>query len=156
MRAQRWSHEPPTRTVYEQSARDLVGELVKRYNRSFGTRHRLRIGTRETRPFKLSQRSKTLLDRFATLANTRDLHPFDWRRFYQHIREGRQEIPEHVLREQLERAGFAPDKADELAQLHAHLGNSSAFADRTRLPPMSELRWERAPMWRWKARRSPW
>lgn len=121
MRAQRWSPEPPTRGAYEQSARDLVGGLLKRYNGSFGTRHRLRIGAGEARPFKLSQRSKTLLDRFATLANTRGLHPFDWRRFYQLAREGRQEIPEHILREELERAGFATEKARELAHLHAHL-----------------------------------
>lgn len=121
MRAQRWSPEPPTCRVYEQSARDLVGALLKRYNRSFGTRHRLRIGARGARPFKLSQRSKTLLDRFATLANTRSLHPFDWRRFYELVREGRQEIPEHLLRAELERAGFAHEKACELAELYAHL-----------------------------------
>lgn len=121
MRAQRWSPEPPTRAVYEQSARELVGGLVKRYNRSFGTRHRLRIGAREGKPFKLSQRSTTLLDRFVILANTRALHPFDWRRFYLLVREGRQEIPEHVLREKLEQAGFGAKKAHELAQLYAHL-----------------------------------
>lgn len=54
IRAQRWSPEPPTRAVYEQSARDLVGELVRCYNRSFGTRHRLRIGARQVRPSRLS------------------------------------------------------------------------------------------------------
>lgn len=121
MRAQHWSPEPPTRAVYEQSARDLVGDLLKGYNRSFGTRHRLRIGAREARPFKLSQRTKTLLDRFTTLANTRALHPFDWRRFYQLVREGRQEMPGHVLCEKLELAGFASEKARELAQLYARL-----------------------------------
>lgn len=121
MPAQRWSPEPPTRAVYEQSARELVGGLVRRYNGSFGTRHRLRIGAREARPFRLSPRSETLLDRFVTLANTHSLHPFDWRRFYALVREGRQEIPGHVLRERFERAGFAAETARELAQLYAHL-----------------------------------
>lgn len=121
MRAQRWSLEPPSRAVYERAARDLVGGMVKSYNRSSGTRHRLRIGAREAKPFKLSQRTNTLLGRFATLANTHSLHPFDWRRFFELVREGRQEIPGHILRERLERAGFTPERARELAQLYVHL-----------------------------------
>ncbi len=121
LRAQRWSPEPPARAAYEEAAHDLVGTLLKRYNRSFGTRHRLRIGVREGRPFKLSQRTRTLLHRFVTLANTRSLHPFDWHRFYALVREGRQEIPGHILRDELERAGFPPEQARELAQLYAHL-----------------------------------
>lgn len=121
MRAQRWSPDPPTRAVYEQSARDLVRPLLKSYNRSFQTRHRLRIGAREGSSFRISERTQTLLRRFTTLANTRSLHPFDWRRFYLLVQEGRQEIPDHILRAKLEQAGFAPAKAQELARLYAHL-----------------------------------
>lgn len=121
MRARRWTPDPPTRAVYEQSARDLVQPLLRTYNRSFGTRHRLRIGAREEKPFKMSRITLTLLSRFTTLANTRSLHPYDWRRFYLLVREARQEIPDHILRARLEEAGFMPDKARDLAQLYAHL-----------------------------------
>lgn len=121
MRARRWTPDPPTRAVYEQSARDLVQPLLKAYNRSFGTRHRLRIAAREEKPFKMSRITQTLLSRFTTLANTRSLHPYDWRRFYLLVREARQEIPDHILRARLEEAGFTPEKARELARLYAHL-----------------------------------
>tara|TARA_R110002072_G_scaffold22383_20_gene78343 strand:+ start:138736 stop:139362 length:627 start_codon:yes stop_codon:yes gene_type:complete len=121
MRAQSWSPDPPTRAVYEQSARDLVRPLLKRYNRSFKTRHRLRIGAREKKPFMISERTRTLLGRFTVLANTHALHPFDWQRFYLLVREGWQEIPDHILRAKLEEAGFTPNKAQELARLYAHL-----------------------------------
>lgn len=121
MRAQRWSPDPPTRAVYEQSARDLVQPLLKSYNRSFQTRHRLRIGAREEKPFRVSERTRTLLDRFTILANTHSLHPFDWQRFYLLVREGRQEIPDHILRAKLQETGFTPDKAQELARLYVHL-----------------------------------
>lgn len=77
MRARRWSPDPPTRAINEQSAHDCLQPLLKAYNRSFGTRHRLRIGAREERPFKMSRITQTLLSRFTTLANTRSLHPFD-------------------------------------------------------------------------------
>ncbi len=121
MRARHWSPDPPTRAVYEQSARDLVQPLLRAYNRSFGTRHRLRIGFREEKPFRMSVITETLLSRFTTLANTRSLHPYDWRRFYLLVREARQQIPEHILRGRLEQAGFTQDKARELAQLYTHL-----------------------------------
>lgn len=121
MRARRWTPDPPTRAVYEQSARDLFQPLLRAYNRSFGTRHRLRIDAREEKPFRMSRIAQTLLSRFTTLANIRSLHPYDWQRFYLLVREARQEIPGPILRARLEEAGFRPDKASELAQLYTHL-----------------------------------
>lgn len=121
MRARRWSPEPPTTAIYVQAARDLVGPLLTRYNRAQGTRHRLRIGARERKPFKSSPRTETLLHRFTTLANTRGLHALDWKRFYLLVSEGRQEVPAHYLQEKFEQAGFTPEKASELAELYAHL-----------------------------------
>ena len=121
LRARRWSREPPTRAVYEQAARDLVQPLLRIYNRSFRTRHRLRKGAREQRSYTMSDITETLLARFTTLANTHSLHPYDWRRFYLLVREARQEVPDHIMRQRLEDAGFTPDKARDLAQLYVHL-----------------------------------
>lgn len=121
MRAGRWSPEPLTRAVYEQAAYDLVGPLLTRYNRVHGTRHRLSIDTRVSKPFKVSPRTQTLFDSFLGLANLGGLHSLDWQRFYLLARDSRQEIPEHILSAKLEEAGFAPAKSRELAELYAHL-----------------------------------
>lgn len=121
VRAQRWSVEPPTREIYVGAARELAGEVLRRYNRTFGTRYRLRIGVREGRPFKISDRTETLLHRFTVLANTSSLHSFDWERFYELVRAGRQQIPEHLLRSKLQDAGFSPARADHLSEIYQHL-----------------------------------
>lgn len=122
MRARRWSPDPPTEQVYSKSASDLIKPLLTRYNREFGTRHRLRIGGRRAaKPFRMSAKSETLLKRFTILANTSALHPLDWGRFYELVRAGRQRIPGHVMRDRLVVAGFTQEKADHLAKVYHHL-----------------------------------
>jgi hypothetical protein len=121
MRAKKWSPNPPNREVYVEAAQALAGTLLKQYNRSHGTRHRLRI-VRRTRPtFLMTERTATLLHRFTVLANVRALHYYDWQRFYALIREGRQELPEHIFRLLLVEAGFPSDRAGQLAEIYAHL-----------------------------------
>lgn len=121
IRAQRWQPDPPTRAVYEQSARDLLAPLLREYNRAYGTRHRLRIRSASGKGFRMSDRTRTLLGRFTILANTASLHPLDWRRFYQLVREGRQQIPGHILQEHLEKANFPLETARQLTDLYYHL-----------------------------------
>ncbi|GAA0625323.1 hypothetical protein GCM10009422_22380 [Brevundimonas kwangchunensis] len=121
VRAQRWEADPPTHAVYCKAARSLTGTLLTILNRNNATRYRLRIERLGTGRFKISPHSKTLLDRFALLANSSSLHPLDWRRFYALVREGRQEIPEGQLRASLVESGFSKTAAQELAELYGHL-----------------------------------
>lgn len=121
MRAKHWSPDPPTKDVYVEAARNLAGHLLKQYNRSQGTRHRLRIAPCTGPSFRMTERTATLLSRFTALANVRALHFYDWQRFYALIRQGRQELPGHVFCRLLVEAGFAADRASQLAEIYAHL-----------------------------------
>lgn len=121
MRAARWLPDPPTKAVYIEAARGLAGELLRQYNREFGSRYRLRIGARHGKAFAMSERTTTLLERFTILANTSSLHFYDWQRFYALVREGRQEIPDYLLRSHLTKAGFSSQRAVELAEIYIHL-----------------------------------
>lgn len=121
MRASLWSPDPPTAAVYSEAAQTLAGDLLKQYNRDFGTRHRLRIGTPQGKGFAMSERTATMLERFTILANTSSLHFYDWQRFYALVREARQEIPGHVFRARLIEAGFSGQRSAELAEIYAHL-----------------------------------
>ena len=121
VRASRWNPDPPTRSVYCEAAKSLVGPLLTLYNRAHSRRYRLRIEKTDRNRFRLSPRSAALLERFALLANKTSLHPLDWRRFYGLVSEGRQEIPEEELRSLLIAKGFSRDSADRLAELYTHL-----------------------------------
>lgn len=121
VRARRWSPDPPTRLVYCEAAKFLVGEMIKVYNKTHKTRLRLRIDTIGRHNFKMTKRTTTLLDRFTVLANTSSLHPLDWQRFYALVKEGRQEIPEHVIRSKLLESGFTREKVEYLSDLYQRL-----------------------------------
>lgn len=120
-RAARWSPDPPTTDVYVGAVRTLLGPLLTHYNRAHGARLRLRIESRRRLAFRPTPRTRLLFDRFALLANTCSLHPLDWRRFYDLVHEGRQKIPEAILRGMLIQKGFSQAKADHLADLYEHL-----------------------------------
>lgn len=120
VRAQRWNEDPLTAATYVTAARMLVRPLLLALNRMDGGTLRLQV-ERRRKDFRLTERSRRLLDRFALLANPRALHPLDWRRFYDLVSQGRQEIPAGVLRTQLRKAGFSREGADELASLYEHL-----------------------------------
>jgi len=121
MRAAQWTPNPLTKAVYIDSARALAGTLLKQYNRKFGARYRLRIGARRSKAFEMSERTTRLLERFTMLANTSSLHFYDWQRFYGLVREGRQEMPDHLLRSYLVEAGFPVQRASELTEIYRHL-----------------------------------
>lgn len=121
VRAERWVPDPPTRDAYCEAARSLASPLLSAYNHSHSTRYRLRIERANRDRIRLSARSAALLDRFALLANKTSLHPFDWRRFYELVSEGRQAIPEQEMRSLLIERGFSPDAAARLAELYSHL-----------------------------------
>lgn len=121
MRAAQWTPNPPTKAVYIDSARALAGTLLKQYNREFGARYRLRIGMRKSKAFEMSERTTRLLTRFTILSNTSSLHFYDWQHFYALVREGRQKIPDQLLRSYLVDTGFSPQRASELTEIYGHL-----------------------------------
>lgn len=109
----------PTTRAYVEFARAFFQPILRRYNRQFGTRHRLRVV--KAKGYVTPPQTKLLLDRFATLANVRSLHPNDWQRFYVFVRHSRSQIPEGMLRQLLMKKGFAADKARALDELYQHL-----------------------------------
>ncbi len=121
MRAMRWHPDPPSRDAYVAAARELVAPLLGAYNEASGQRYRMRIA-RVRKPVRLlSKRTRTLLDRFAVLANQKSLHPFDWDRFYRFVKESRRPLPMEAVRALLIEHGFPADRADSLAELYEHL-----------------------------------
>ncbi len=121
VRAHRWGEDPLTAQTYVAAARALVAPLLKTMSDADGGALKLRVERRRAPRFRMTARSRRLLDRFAHLANARALHPLDWRRFYDLVAEGRQVIPAGALRSELLAAGFAAEKAEELAALYEHL-----------------------------------
>lgn len=120
MRAARWDPDPPTRDAYVASARLVFGPALTAYNRRYGRRYRFRVWNAQYGP-KPSKRTLMLLDRFSVIANQSSLHPLDWRRFYEFVRDSRQELRFEVLESLLIERGFSKGKANQLAEVYAHL-----------------------------------
>lgn len=70
---------------------------------------------------KLPPRSAELFQAFVDRAGREYLHPLDWRRFYQFVRESRVSIAGEALHELLLRAGFSGPTACRLSELYTHL-----------------------------------
>lgn len=121
VRAQRWRPDPPTRANYIEAARLMVAPLLAAFNRSTGTRLRLRIEAEAVSAFRPTDRTQALLDRFVVCANPSCLHPLDWKRFYAMVLEGRQRIPTGDLRMRLTSEGFTSAAAGKLAEIYDHL-----------------------------------
>lgn len=122
VRAQEWSPDPPTYTVYCNAARALVGPLLSAYNRATGCRYRLRIPSLNALVPKLPPASQRNFDRFVKLANKSALHPLDWRRFYEFVwkSQARGLHPEDMTR-LLVSNGFAQQYAADIADIYEHL-----------------------------------
>ncbi len=120
MRAARWDPDPPTRDAYVASAKHIFGFALTAYNRKYAKRYRLRIRRARIGP-KPSKYTLELLDRFCVLANHQSLHTLDWRRYYDFIRNSRQELPAEILRLLLMERGFSENKAEHLADVYEHI-----------------------------------
>jgi hypothetical protein len=119
-----WGHKgvcPLFPAVYCAAARELTGPVLSEYNRANASRYRLRIGKAPRNQPKLTPKTEALLQRFALSANKVSLHPLDWKRFYALVRDGRQQLTEERMRQLLIDSGFAPAKAEHLADVHDHL-----------------------------------
>jgi hypothetical protein len=121
MRASTWNPDPPSRGTYCEAARTIIGPILKKYNRTYSTRHRFRIEKAPGHFVKISMKTGEMLNRFAVLANKSSLHPLDWKRFYEFVRKSRQELPNDQLSSLLAEKGFSGSYAEHLAEIYEHL-----------------------------------
>ncbi|WP_337287888.1 hypothetical protein [Candidatus Methylomirabilis sp.] len=122
IRAERWSpNDPPSYETYCTAAKELIAPLLSSYNRQSHTRHRMTIFTKERLEPKLQPQSAKLFKRFTVLANTSSLHPLDWRRFYEFVRDSRSRLCEEDLARLLIKDGFPEQYAWHIAEIYGHL-----------------------------------
>ncbi|OOE65899.1 hypothetical protein BZG20_10945 [Salinivibrio sp. IB868] len=126
IRADRWSpQDPPTYETYVAEAKALIGPLLSEYNRATGNRYRITIPAKGKLEPKLPPQSQKLFKRFTNLANRTGLHPLDWRRFYEFVRDSRMRKPlsEEDMVFLLNKEGFPEEYAREIAEIYTHLRN---------------------------------
>lgn len=121
VRARHWDCEPISYEVYVKAARSVLSPVLQAYNSAFSTRYRLRIQKPGREGFRISSRTRYFFERFAIPANTSSLHIRDWERFYEFVRESRQELPEEQVCVLLRSYGFSDNKAVKMADLYRHL-----------------------------------
>lgn len=124
IRAERWSpDDPPTYETYVAEARILIGPLLSTYNREIGTRHRMTVPLKSRLEPKLPPHSAKLFKRFVVLSNKSALHPLDWRRFYEFVRDSRMRRQLHGedMARLLIKEGFSEQYAQHIANIYGHL-----------------------------------
>ena len=124
VRAERWSpDDPPTYATYVAEAKALIGPLLSAYNRDTNTRHRMSIPKMKILEPKPPPQSEKLFKRFAVLANKSVLHPLDWGRFYEFVRNSRMRSPlyEEDMARLLMKEGFSAQYAKHIAGVYFHL-----------------------------------
>lgn len=124
IRAERWSpNDPPSYETYVAEAKTLISPLLSVYNREAHTRHRMSVATKEKLEPKLPPQSTKLFKRFTALANKSGLHPLDWRRFYEFVRDSRMrtQLPDEDIARLLIKEGFSEQYARHIAEIYGHL-----------------------------------
>ena len=115
----RWD-EPffPSYEVYVRAIGDLFSDRLKKYNRNYKKRYRLRIPSKESCLPRLTPKLKERFDDFAALANKNCLHTYDWRRFYEFVVasfSAQPDLTQDDVRYHLKKAGFDGEKSDYIA-----------------------------------------
>lgn len=124
IRALRWSpDDPPSYETYVAEAKALIDPLLSAYNCEAHTRHRMTVAAKEKLEPKLPSRSAKLFKRFTALANKSGLHPLDWRRFYEFVRDSRMrtQLPDEDIARLLIKEGFSEQYARHIAEVYGHL-----------------------------------
>lgn len=124
IRAEQWSpKDPPSCDTYCAEARAMIIPLLQMYNRKYKVRYRVAIAARERSEPKLPPQCAKLFHRFAALANKSSLHPLDWRRFYQFVKNCRlrARFSEEEMTRLLVREGFSERQARYIGDIYGHL-----------------------------------
>lgn len=123
IRAKGWNSNPPNYDSYVSTARRIFTPILKEYNRSHGTRLRLRPQSSVSLEPRISPKLKTYFDEFVGSATKDNLHPNDWKRFYAFIHAA------HSFGTKLDRAdierllvkhGFEEGYASEISEVYEH------------------------------------
>lgn len=121
--AHRWNPEPATYDAYVTAARRLFQPIILEYNRKHGTRHRMRIESKEELQPKLKPAAQKAFERFVVTANKSSLHPCDWEDFYHFVYVCRKTkvllYPDEVSWF-CRRAGFSAELANALSMAFHH------------------------------------
>ncbi len=122
MRADDWYPDDfPTYDIYVSSAKLLTNPLLAKYNKNEKTRYRLSIETKEKLEPNLPPLSLKYFEHFTKCANKTMLHPLDWGRFYEFVRNDRTNSSEIDMRYLLIKEGFSFEKAEHIADIYRHL-----------------------------------
>jgi hypothetical protein len=123
MRAHRWTPDPPTYDVYVRAAKELIDPLLHTYNRSYHTRRRLGVQSKQSTDPSIPATVKPYFNSFVGCANMGMLHPNDWDRFYRFIRvchKKRVGLIESDIARLLTQAGFDEEYARQLGNVYDH------------------------------------
>jgi hypothetical protein len=121
IRATEWARDSfPSYETYSAAANELLGPLLTAYNKGGGRRLRMTIVPKEKLEPKLPPWSGKLFRHFIDHANIHNLHPNDWRRFYEFVR-ARPALSEDDLTFLLVKEGFSERAASEISNVYSHL-----------------------------------
>lgn len=114
----------PSYDTYVEALNLIFLDLIRKYNKTYGTRYRLAIQGKDATKPKLSPKTQEKFDTFVTLANRNSLHPLDWERFYEFARAChvfRTKTNEENVFRLLVHAGFDEEYALKIATVYGHL-----------------------------------
>jgi hypothetical protein len=122
-RAARWEPDPPTYEAYVEAAQNLLNPILETYNRSYHSRLRLSVQSKEDTEPKLPPGASRVFERFVRLANRDALHPTDWERFYHFIwysASHNMRLNDDDVFRLLVTNGFEEEKALEISGIYYH------------------------------------
>jgi len=83
--ADKWKIEPATYDLYSIEAKRILLPILRKYNKEYQSRIRLRIQTKENLKIKLPKVAEELFFEFYGSIYKKSLHPVHWRRFHRFV-----------------------------------------------------------------------
>lgn len=122
LRASKWGSDSTSASnkQYRDAADEIVRPLLRSFNKAMGTSYRLRVTEARYGPIP-TKRTLKYLDVFCNSANKSILHPLDWARFYDFVKQSRQLLNEETLEALLRERGFSGLQARHIATIYNHL-----------------------------------
>lgn len=123
IRAKPWKPHCPTYDIYVAVAKLIFDPILTNYNKTYNTRLKLNIKSRESLEPKLSHNVVPVFNEFITSANKEALVLADWKRFYSFIRiahSSRIRLHEEGVYRLLVKHGFKKKYAQEIANIYHH------------------------------------
>ena len=119
----RWEPHCQTYDTYVTVAKQIFDPILANYNKTYNTRLKLNIKSKESLEPKLSPNVAPVFTEFITFANKEGLTLSDWKSFYSFIRiahSSRIKLNEEGLYRLLIKHGFEKECAQEIASIYYH------------------------------------